>query len=362
MSLAECSRRRSNTRRSGYPIDSMLAQSIARGQEQPRQVSDHGEDVPAGRTAAQGRRAAEESRSTRATLRKLVEAEKPRRSRRRSARGRGDPGRLRSFLQGRHRRRSSSASSRRTAACMTAADLAAYEPEWQEPLHVTYRGYDVYSNPSTSRGGFEVLMQPNLVERSIVKACGAGSPPATHAMIEAIKVAKADIYRYVADPKFTRCRRPACSRSDTPRRAACADRSGKAGALSRRRLHRRAADDLAGAAQRPAAGFAERYEAEQHTTSFSIVDPDGNAVAVHADARRPLRQQRGGRRHRAAAEQRHASRLDVAVPRQRQLRRAPARSRSSTTRRSIVMKDGKLAMCSARRAARRSARPSSRCS
>ena len=86
---------------------------------------------------------------------------------------------------------------------LTAADLAAYEPQWTEPLRTTYRGYEVYSNPSTSRGGFEVLMQANLVERFDLTSFGSGSPQATHAMIEAIKVAKADIYRYVADPKFT---------------------------------------------------------------------------------------------------------------------------------------------------------------
>ena len=39
---------------------------------------------------------------------------------------------------------------------MTAADLAAYRPEWQEPVHTTYRGYDVYTNPATSRGGIEL--------------------------------------------------------------------------------------------------------------------------------------------------------------------------------------------------------------
>ncbi len=47
---------------------------------------------------------------------------------------------------------------------MTAADLAAYSPQWQEPVHVSYRGYDVYSNPATSRGGIELVMQLNLVE------------------------------------------------------------------------------------------------------------------------------------------------------------------------------------------------------
>ena len=39
---------------------------------------------------------------------------------------------------------------------LSEADLAAFEPKWEAPLHTTYRGYDVYSNGHTSRGGFEV--------------------------------------------------------------------------------------------------------------------------------------------------------------------------------------------------------------
>lgn len=82
-------------------------------------------------------------------------------------------------------------------------DFAAYEPIWSEPLHVNYRGFDVYSSPSTSRGGLEVLMQLKLVEGFDLAAMGQGSAEATHVMAEAIKLAKADIYHYVADPEFT---------------------------------------------------------------------------------------------------------------------------------------------------------------
>ncbi|HIF38572.1 MAG TPA: gamma-glutamyltransferase family protein, partial [Gemmatimonadetes bacterium] len=74
-------------------------------------------------------------------------------------------------------------------------------PIWGSPLHVKYRGYDIYSSPPTSRGGMEVLMQMKLIERFDIKALGAGSPLLTHLMIEAIQVAKSDIYQYVADPK-----------------------------------------------------------------------------------------------------------------------------------------------------------------
>ena len=86
---------------------------------------------------------------------------------------------------------------------LTAADLAAYRPAWQDPVHVTYRGYDVFSNPATSRGGIELAMQLNLAEGFDLDKMGRNSPEALHVLIEAIKVAKADVYRYVADPKFT---------------------------------------------------------------------------------------------------------------------------------------------------------------
>ena len=82
----------------------------------------------------------------------------------------------------------------------TMEDFARYEPIWAEPLHTTYRGYDVYTSPPTSRGGLEVTMQLNLVEGFDLRALGAGSAETIHLLAEAIKVAKADIYAYVADP------------------------------------------------------------------------------------------------------------------------------------------------------------------
>ena len=82
----------------------------------------------------------------------------------------------------------------------TMEDLARYEPIWAEPLHTTYRGYDVYTSPPTSRGGLEVTMQLNLVEGFDLRAFGAGSAETIHLLSEAIKVAKADVYAYAADP------------------------------------------------------------------------------------------------------------------------------------------------------------------
>jgi len=86
---------------------------------------------------------------------------------------------------------------------ITLEDLDRHGPLWPEPLHTRFRGYDVYSSPSTSRGGYEVLMQLNLLEGFDLKGMGHNSPEALHLIVEAIKLAKADIYHFVADPAFT---------------------------------------------------------------------------------------------------------------------------------------------------------------
>ena len=83
----------------------------------------------------------------------------------------------------------------------TRGDFASYEPVWTEPVHTNYRGYDVYSSPPTSRGGLEVVMQLNLVEGFDVATMGHNSPEALHVIAESIKLAKADIYHFVTDPK-----------------------------------------------------------------------------------------------------------------------------------------------------------------
>ena len=85
----------------------------------------------------------------------------------------------------------------------TADDFASYEPIWAEPVHTNYRGYDVYTSPPTSRGGLEVVMQLNLLEGYDLQNLDHNSAESLHLISECIKLAKSDIYHFVADPKFT---------------------------------------------------------------------------------------------------------------------------------------------------------------
>jgi gamma-glutamyltranspeptidase/glutathione hydrolase len=86
---------------------------------------------------------------------------------------------------------------------MTAADLAEFQPEWVEPVQTTYRGWTVSEIPPQGQG-IAVLMMLNLMERFPLGEYGFHSPRALHVMIEAKKLAYADLIRYVGDPRMAR--------------------------------------------------------------------------------------------------------------------------------------------------------------
>jgi len=84
---------------------------------------------------------------------------------------------------------------------LTAADLAAYDAEWVTPLSTTYRGWTVYELPPNGQG-IAALMMLNLLEHAPMTSYGHNSAEALHTLIEAKKLAYADMARYVCDPSF----------------------------------------------------------------------------------------------------------------------------------------------------------------
>jgi gamma-glutamyltranspeptidase/glutathione hydrolase len=83
---------------------------------------------------------------------------------------------------------------------MTAADLRDLQPEWVDPISTTYRGWDVYELPPNTQG-IAALMMLNLMEQFPLGEYGFHSARALHVMIEAKKLAYADMLRYVADTR-----------------------------------------------------------------------------------------------------------------------------------------------------------------
>jgi gamma-glutamyltranspeptidase / glutathione hydrolase len=91
---------------------------------------------------------------------------------------------------------------KRQGGTMNAEDLAKYRSEWVEPISTTYHGWTVYEIPPNGQG-IAALVMLNLMENFPLAENGHNSVAALHVMIEAKKLAYADMLRYVADPKFS---------------------------------------------------------------------------------------------------------------------------------------------------------------
>ena len=84
---------------------------------------------------------------------------------------------------------------------MTAQDLAEFDVEWVRPISTTYRGWTVSEIPPNGQG-IAALIMLNLMEPFPMGDFGFHSPRALHTMIEAKKLAYADLLRYVGDQRF----------------------------------------------------------------------------------------------------------------------------------------------------------------
>lgn len=89
--------------------------------------------------------------------------------------------------------------SQRTGGYLTLEDLADYHAEWQEPLHIDYRGYQVWEMPPNGHG-ITALMALKILQGFAFehKDCGE----TFHKQIEAMKLAFADGMQYIADPRY----------------------------------------------------------------------------------------------------------------------------------------------------------------
>jgi len=83
---------------------------------------------------------------------------------------------------------------------LTARDLAEYRPEWVEPIAKTYRGYTLHEIPPNGQG-IAALIALGIVSHFDLASLPVDGVAAQHLQIEAMKLAFADVYRYVADPR-----------------------------------------------------------------------------------------------------------------------------------------------------------------
>ncbi len=152
--------------------------------------------------------------------------------------------------------------SRDKGGTMTAADLRELQPEWVDPISTTYRGWTVYELPPNTQG-IAALMMLNLMEQFPLGEYGFHSARALHVMIEAKKLAYADMLKYVGDMRFSHA--PISAMLDK--------------AHAKRRARRIGAGDAARDVQ-PSV-FDGLTNASGHDTIYlSVIDRDGNIVSL----------------------------------------------------------------------------------
>lgn len=152
---------------------------------------------------------------------------------------------------------------------LSAADFAAYRMRVREPVHGTYRGWEIISFPPPSSGGVHVIEILNVLEHFDLKSMGDRSADFAHVVTEAMKLAFADRAHWLGDPDFT----------PVPRGLVAKEYAAD---LARRiRLDKATAVPSAGA---PPKAETDLFSgtAGRHTTHFSTADAEGNWVACTA--------------------------------------------------------------------------------
>lgn len=160
---------------------------------------------------------------------------------------------------------------------ITANDLAHYEVKEREPVHGTYRGYEVISAPPPSSGGAVLIEILNILEGYDLGKMGDRSAQSMHFTLEAFRRAFFDRAEFMGDPDFAKI--PVAQLIDKRYAAAWEETIDPAHATPSKDLKRPA---IFSELEQYAAGHPPAMAAPEsnHTTHYSVMDAEGNAVAV----------------------------------------------------------------------------------
>ncbi len=160
---------------------------------------------------------------------------------------------------------------------ITADDLAHYDVKEREPVRGTYRGYEIISAPPPSSGGTVLIESLNILEGYDLAKLGNRSAQSIHYTTEAFRRAFFDRAEFMGDPDFSKI--PVAQLIDKKYGTAWRDSIDAAHATASNELKRPAIfnelEQYAAAHPGPTANHEP-----PHTTHYSVVDAEGNAVAV----------------------------------------------------------------------------------
>ena len=160
---------------------------------------------------------------------------------------------------------------------ITAEDLAAYDVKERQPIRGTYRGYEIISAPPPSSGGVALVEILNILEGYDLAKQGSRSAESIHLTAEAFQRAFFDRAEFMGDPDFSKI--PVAQLidkryADAWRETIPLRRATPAGGLKRPAIFTKL-DQYARTNPQPIA-----VREPDHTTHYSVVDPEGNAVSV----------------------------------------------------------------------------------
>ena len=89
--------------------------------------------------------------------------------------------------------------SREHGGTLMASDFAAARPEWVAPVSRDYRGYTLHEIPPNGQG-IAALIALGILEQFDLASLPVDGVDSQHLQIEAMKLAFADVYRFVAEP------------------------------------------------------------------------------------------------------------------------------------------------------------------
>jgi len=160
---------------------------------------------------------------------------------------------------------------------ISADDLAHYEVKEREAVRGSYRGYEVISAPPPSSGGIALLEILNILEGYDLAKAGDRSAASIHLTVEAFRRAFFDRAEFLGDPDFSKI--PVAQLIDKKYGAAWRESIDPQCASASQDLKR---PEIFTQLEQYAAGHLEPVAGREpaQTTHYSIVDPEGNAVAV----------------------------------------------------------------------------------
>jgi gamma-glutamyltranspeptidase / glutathione hydrolase len=160
---------------------------------------------------------------------------------------------------------------------VTAEDLAQYTVKERQPIRGTYRGYEIISAPPPSSGGVALVEMLNILEGYDLAKEGDRSAESIHLVAEAFQRAFFDRAEFMGDPDFSKI--PVAQLIDK-----------RYGNAWRETIEPRHATPSAGLRRPSIFSQLDSYASSHpqpisapepnHTTHYSVVDSEGNAVSV----------------------------------------------------------------------------------